>query len=728
MRPTLEILDDRVLLSANPIVTENQLPGTLYIPGTQTSWLVPEGQADNSLEGFSTDISVNVGQTISFKVTDTTLDPYEIDIFRIGYYGGDDARLVQTIPSSQITPQNQPAPIHNTTTGEYDAGNWSVSASWSVPSTAVSGVYLADLYDDKTHGMNMIVFVVRNDASHSQILFQTDDATWQAYNDWGGANNAQGASLYTGNGPSSYQGAAYAVSYNRPLDNYNSPSLAGNVNEDNYHDEFFYAEFPMVEWLEQNGYDVSYFTDVDADRNGSLIENHQIWMDAGHDEYWSANEFNNILAARDGKLPGQTTPVDLAFFSGNTAFWKTYYSSGYQNADGSPYLDRTLVCYKETHLNNGAGVAPSQVDTIDPSADIWTGTWADPRFSPPADGGIGQNELTGTFFTVNQGTNTVGSPINVPSTYDNLPIWRNTTVATGKSTSIGGQVLGYEWDPDVNNAFRPVGEIDMSLTTESGGPSIQVMQDYGNTFGGTTATHSLTEYRASSGALVFSAGTVQWSWGLSAPDGEGYDTDDLPDPDPNMQQATVNLLADMGAQPGTLQAGLVPATQTALSSAPPTTTITGPLSGASLPSGTPVTITGTASAAPGAFVVAVEVSTDGGKTWNPATGTTNWSYTWTPGATGPVTLMSRAVDDTVNLGNPSTGVTVTVTLPTGPLSIWSNSVTPGTPDSGPDNPVELGVDFSSDISGYITGIRFYKSSANTGTHTGSLWTSSGTLL
>ena len=711
VRPSLEILDDRVLLSGtNPIVTENQLPGTLYIPGTQTSWLVPQGQADTSLQGFTTDISVDVGSTVSFKVTDTTLDPYSIDIYRIGYYGGDGARLVTTIPSSQISPQNQPAPIRNAATGEVDAGNWAVSASWAVPSTAVSGVYLADLVDARTGGMNMIVFVVRNDASQSQILFQTADSTWQAYNEWGGANKAPGASLYEGNGPSSYQGAAYAVSYNRPLDNYN-----GN-GESSFHDEFFWAEFPMVEWLEQNGYDVSYFTDVDADRSGSLIENHQIWMDAGHDEYWSGNEFNNVMAARDAK----TNPVDLAFFSGNTAFWKTYYSTSINGAGPSTQY-RTLVCYKETHLNNGAGVAPNQVDTINPN--VWTGTWADPRFSPPFDGGIGQNELTGTFFTVNQGTDPTGTPITVPSTDDNLPIWRNTAVATGKS-SIGGQVLGYEWDPDVNNAFRPVGEIDMSSTTQTGS-QMQVMNDYGNTFSGTTATHSLTEYRASSRALVFSAGTVQWSWGLS---GDGYSTDNLPDPDPNMQQATVNLLADMGAQPGTLQANLVPATQTALSSAPPTTAITGPLPGALLPSGTPVTIKGTASAASGAFVVAVEVSTDGGKTWNPATGTTSWSYTWTPGAPGSVTILSRAVDDTVNLGNPSTGVPVTVTLPSGPLSIWSNSVTPSIPDSGPDNPVELGVKFSSDISGYITGIRFYKSSANTGTHVGNLWSSTGQLL
>ena len=60
-------------------------------------------------------------------------------------------------------------------------------------------------------------------------------------------------------------------------------------------------------------------------------------------------------------------------------------------------------------------------------------------------------------------------------------------------------------------------------------------------------------------------------------------------------------------------------------------------------------------------------------------------------------------------------------------SIWSASATPSLL-FWPDNPVELGVKFRSDVAGAITGIRFYKSAGNTGTHTGSLWTSSGTLL
>ena len=62
-------------------------------------------------------------------------------------------------------------------------------------------------------------------------------------------------------------------------------------------------------------------------------------------------------------------------------------------------------------------------------------------------------------------------------------------------------------------------------------------------------------YRAPSGALVFDAGTVQWSWGLDGTHDRGGST-----PDSAMQQATVNLFADMGVQPATLQAGLVAAT------------------------------------------------------------------------------------------------------------------------------------------------------------------------
>lgn len=61
-------------------------------------------------------------------------------------------------------------------------------------------------------------------------------------------------------------------------------------------------------------------------------------------------------------------------------------------------------------------------------------------------------------------------------------------------------------------------------------------------------------------------------------------------------------------------------------------------------------------------------------------------------------------------------------------SIWQSAAVPVNVDGGADKKVELGVKFRSDVAGYIKGIRFYKSAANTGTHVGNLWTSGGTKL
>jgi hypothetical protein len=72
-------------------------------------------------------------------------------------------------------------------------------------------------------------------------------------------------------------------------------------------------------------------------------------------------------------------------------------------------------------------------------------------------------------------------------------------------------------------------------------------------------------------------------------------------------------------------------------------------------------------------------------------------------------------------------VSIAIVSPLG-LTIWPTTAAPGTVDHGADNPVELGVKFRSDVSGAVTGIRFYKASTNTGTHVGNLWTSTGQLL
>src|SRR5262245_43211189 len=95
----------------------------------------------------------------------------------------------------------------------------------------------------------------------------------------------------------------------------------------------------------------------------------------------------------------------------------------------------------------------------------------------------------------------------------------------------------------------------------------------------------------------------------------------------------------------------------------PTSTIMSPTAGATVLIGKPVAITGTASDAGGGSVVRVEVSVNGGATYSDATGTNSWSFPWTPGAPGPATIKSRAVDNTGNVQDPPAEIHVTVDAP-----------------------------------------------------------------
>ncbi len=478
------------------------------------------------------DISVNVGGSIDFKI-DSYTNNYDITIYRSGYYGGDGAREIATIPRTGNS-TNQPSCINDAATDLIDCGNWSVSASWNVPANAVSGVYFAHLFVPGDNSESHITFVVRDDASTSDVVFQTSDTTWQAYNRYGGANFYQGGAI----------GRALKLSYNRPVTT-RSDTPWGR--------DFYYAnEYPMVRFMEKNGYDVSYIAGIDTDRRGGLLTNHKTFISTGHDEYWSGQQRANVEAARDAG-------VNLMFLSGNEMYWRTRYEP---SIDGTNTDYRTLVCYKETWSNA----------KIDPSPE-WTGTWRDPRFAPPSAGaGLPENGTTGTAYMANF----TDLAIKVGAAEGKYRLWRNTSVANlsaGQTATLAPHTIGYESNEDLDNGHRPKGLVRLASTT---GPTPEYLLDYGNTTAPGTTTHSLTLYRAPSGALVFSAGTIQWSWGLD----DEHDTPYAYEPaDPRMQQAQVNLFADMGVQPTTLDSALTTATAST-DTAGPTVAISSPANGA----------------------------------------------------------------------------------------------------------------------------------------------------
>ncbi|WP_245279205.1 DUF4082 domain-containing protein [Mesorhizobium loti] len=679
-------------VSSNPIVAENQKPGTpVSVWGLHGSL---DGVGDSNIEGFATQISINHGQTVNFKI-DTSATKYRIDIYRLGYYGGDGATLVTSFGENLASPQIQPNPLFDPQTNEIDAGNWDVSASWSVPVDATSGVYIAKLTrTDGITGQNIIPFIVRADDATSDITFQTSDSTWQAYNSWGGYN------FYAG--PGGRDDRAYAISYNRPIETNSTDNFAGPQ------DFVFGEEFPAIQWLEQNGYNVSYISSVDAATNPASVLSGKAYLDVGHDEYWSASQYNNVQAAANAG-------VNLAFLSGNETYWDISYAP---SIDASATANRTMVEYKD----------PWDAQQLNPNGTAGGGssTFRDPVYGP----GTPENGLTGSIFQVDD-DGTLGN-ITLTSQYSKLAIWQNTAVAnlTGNQTVTLTNLLGYEWDADNNNGFRPAGLIDLSSTTVPVGSLI--IDQPGTEEGSGTATHNLTLYRnTQSGALIFGTGTVMWSWGLN---GNHAHFDGLTAPtNPVVQQSMVNVLAEMGVLPATLQASLVFASQSADMS-PPVSTISLIAGGQPISSNQIATISGTANDVGGGHVAIVEISTDGGANWSRATGTTNWTYSWIAPAAGTYTVETRAVDDNAYLETPSDAITVSVSASTS-TSLFKNSpgdtITYSTVshnDNSGSPTAELGVKLSVLASGTISAIRFYKAVTDTGAHSVTLWTSSGAQL
>jgi outer membrane protein assembly factor BamB len=697
--------------TANRIDCENRQTGAV-----RDEWDII-GEPSQGIEGFATSMSVLPGETVEFKVN-SPASSYRLDIYRLGFYGGAGGRKVASVAPFVALPQTQPACLRDSTTQLVDCGNWAPSSSWTVPNPAVSGIYVAKLVrDDGTIGVNHIVFVVRDDTHPSDLLFQTSDTTWEAYNDYGGAG------LYTV-GPNNMK--AVKASYNRPF-----------TNRARGASWLFSDSYPMLRFLEANGYDVSYATGIDSDRFGGHLLQHKVFLSVGHDEYWSAAQRANVDSAR-------ANAVNTAFFSGNTLYWKTRWEP---SIDGSNAPYRTLVTYKDTCVPNINPFCVASTRQADPTG-IWTGLWRDSRFSPPADGGKPENATTGQSFVDACCTS---HPMTVNAEEGRLRVWRNTNLAQlqpGSSATFGDRIVGYEFDRDLDNGARPAGLIDLSTTDLSAAqatrlqtrpttapPPGDIPQPLGPAAGAAMAAsgptpvcifdapgcvHHLTLWRSPSGALVFGAGTVQWSYGLDPSTDGGSATD------PRIQQATLNVLADMGAQPDMVPPGLVRATRST-DTTPPTSNVSSPASLTAVAAGSVVTVTGTAADQAGQ-VGGVEVSVDGGTTWHRASGRANWTFRFAPTvSSGPLTIKSRAADDSGNVETPSAGVTITVVPPSCPCTVFGNAV-PGTADSGKPNPAELGMKFTTDTPGRISGVRFYKAVANTGVHVAKLWTSTGTLL
>ena len=457
----------QTLAATNAIQQENSLPG-------DSTWDDFSANLDPTvLSGYSSPISINHGQTVNFYVT-TTASSVTIDIYRMGWYGGTGARHMETLGT--YTGQHQAIPNPDPVTGMVVC-NWQKTASLTVPSSWVTGVYLAKLTGN-TGNKSFIFFVVRNDGGHEDFVFQTSVTTYEAYNTYGMT------SLYnnTNNDPTYSYAHATKVSFDRPF----------NPGDSNGAGHFLWFEYPMLRWAEKNGFDMTYTTDVDTDLNTNPLTNHKAFFSVGHDEYWSKAMRDNVQAAINAG-------VNVGFFGANICYWQIRFEP---NAAGVP--DRVIVGYKDfAEINQAPG--PDPMYGVNNS--IVTTLWRDPVVNKP------ENGLLGVMY-IDQMKNTERPyVVTNPSNW----VFANTGFVNG--SSVPG-IVGYEYDAIFNNGFSPAG-----LTKLSDSP-VDGMNGVSNA--------NSTIYTAASGARVFAAGTIEWSHGLDNYGG-------LTTANAGIQQTTANI-------------------------------------------------------------------------------------------------------------------------------------------------------------------------------------------
>jgi hypothetical protein len=450
-----------------------------------STWNNITGANQAHLAAFADAMSVALGGTINFYVASDSA-ACTADIYRLGWYNGAGGRKIQTI-SFNATNKLSSTTVNTTyslggSVGvlyNYYTAQYQHGFSLAIPNSWVSGLYLARIYQGSGSFPTWVPFIVTNPFSQSTFVNMFNDTTWQAYSAVGGY------SIYAATAGN----FGARVSYDRPW----------TVNTTALNQAFTNWELQWVRWLEKNGYDVTYVGCADVEYDPSVLRRHAVVLTAGHAEYWSKTMWNAFRKARDNG-------TSLGAFCANTAYKRIRW------LDSDQYTGprRMFECYEHFPY------ADPLADTSERAGRAqWNGDWPNALF------GVG----FGGVVTAN-GT--------VAFTCADAANWAFAGTGMATNDTIAG-IVGYEFD-----TLQPGG-------TPVCAPSPAGIQTIASTTGisvsGGDTSHYSTYYQHKSGAGVFGAGTVSWTWGLDnyLPAGNQATADS------RLQQITANVLARLAA-------------------------------------------------------------------------------------------------------------------------------------------------------------------------------------
>jgi sugar lactone lactonase YvrE len=441
-----------------PLRERNPSPITLenQKPGT-SDWTISQPSPNREVEGYASVTSAAPGDQVALFVNVPTRHSVHWELYRLGYYGGLGGRAIATGKPVRTSPQPD-CPV-DSTTGLVEC-SWHATFTLAVDPEWLTGQYLVKLVRDDGFE-SYVPLIVREAVPRAPLLYQSSVSTWQAYNVWGGTSSY--ANRLPPDAP--YQGSfATGVSFDRPYQ-YERPWNEGHPETEMGAGQLFLAEFYMLSWLEKRGYDIAYVTNVDVDASPDLLATRKMFLSVGHDEYWTRLERTAVDQARDGGL-------SLGFFSANSAYWRVRLDPASSGA-----ARRIVTCYK--------GVK-------DPLGNTPAGThrFRDNPFGTPEDALIGQ------MYELNSNLDAFPLIVGDASHW----VYAGTGLATGDTLS---HLVGYEWDHVFSQKQSP--PVDVIATS----PALDNK--------GRPGDANMTAYYPTPTSVVFSAGTIEWSWGLSRP-------------------------------------------------------------------------------------------------------------------------------------------------------------------------------------------------------------------
>jgi hypothetical protein len=465
---------------------ENERPGT-------TDWMLTNTRVDPKtkyrcpwVEGYCSHTSLRAGDTLSVMVSTNPASPFVLDVYRLGYYQGKGGRHMLRLGPFKGETQPDP-PVGEERLREC---RWAPATRLTIPKDWPSGVYLGKLTAEKEKLQSYVVFIVRDDRA-CDFLFQCSDTTWSAYNRW-----PSEWSLYNdGKKEGWYWGPGVRVSWDRPYGKYcqilDAPLSQGPG-------EFLLWEHPLAFWMEKQGYDVSYVSNVDTHADPKGLLRCKGWLSVGHDEYWSLDMFNHVKAA-------VAAGVNVAFLSGNTC------------------------CGVISMLPSAAGVANRVMSRIG-------------QYGPIQDEAVkaGFPELRRLKHNGPNEATLIGARSTFPVTggADWACAREKHWLFAGTGMKDGDAVpglVGWEWHGDPADI-----------------PGLEVVARGTVKNRGATGTYTATVYPGPKGNVVFNAATIWWSDGLSAPPGYQHPSAHGArprGPDQRVQRITANLFDRFRARP-----------------------------------------------------------------------------------------------------------------------------------------------------------------------------------